>query len=472
MFVQTLTAALLWGHDRESFVTRKTFRGGGIASRDDGNEASQINFLPFGYVPLQPQPNHPRPERAAAIMPIEGGIENTFTFVAVPIIWPYDPQAFQPPHPKPERDGSILRGEDGTESQLINFFQFAWPIAPHQPQHPRSEKWASLIPGDPGNEAPVYFQPYGWDPVLHPPEHPRPERAGAIMPFEPGIEAQFVFVIQAVTWPYELQSWQPEHVRWERAGAIARGDDGTESTFAAFHPAGWEIAPYQPQHVRFERFASLIGGDAGTEAPLIRFFPDGWEAITHQPQHPRPERYGSLVFGEVGIEATFIAPLPAPLLWGHLFQETELIRSTWRNGAILAEYGFFFPVPPPPIPPIPPIPPPPPRPVYKPPYKFGTYQVDTLLQLNVTFYDTSRNVPADPLVVTIFVQDPLGNITQLPSEAFPDSQIVRTGTGTYYCDFLPSMPGEWKYKWQGTTNGVIATTPDTRFFVKGSELLN
>ncbi len=94
------------------------------------------------------------------------------------------------------------------------------------------------------------------------------------------------------------------------------------------------------------------------------------------------------------------------------------------------------------------------------------YQVDTLLQLNVTFYNTALNQPADPEFVALFIEDPNGNVSQIPGNL-----IVRAGTGQYFSDFLPPGPGEWVYKWQGTGNSVVATSRDTRFFVKGSALV-
>lgn len=94
-----------------------------------------------------------------------------------------------------------------------------------------------------------------------------------------------------------------------------------------------------------------------------------------------------------------------------------------------------------------------------------TYQIDTLIQLNVTFYNTALNEPADPTTVALFVEDPDGTVSEIAS-----NQIVRTGTGAYYSNFLPTGPGLWTYKWQGTGN-VVATSPDTQFFVAASELI-
>lgn len=95
----------------------------------------------------------------------------------------------------------------------------------------------------------------------------------------------------------------------------------------------------------------------------------------------------------------------------------------------------------------------------------NTYQIETLLRLNVTFYDVAANLPADPTTIALFVEDPDGVVTEIDPLL-----IVRTGTGAYYSNFLPSGPGEWTYKWQGTGN-VVATSRDKRFLVKASELI-
>jgi hypothetical protein len=94
------------------------------------------------------------------------------------------------------------------------------------------------------------------------------------------------------------------------------------------------------------------------------------------------------------------------------------------------------------------------------------YQVDTLVRLNVTFYDVALNLPADPTAVALFVEAPDGTVTQVDP-----LQIARTGVGAYYSNFLPPSPGEWTYKWQGTGN-VIATSKDRTFLVQASELVS
>ena len=93
------------------------------------------------------------------------------------------------------------------------------------------------------------------------------------------------------------------------------------------------------------------------------------------------------------------------------------------------------------------------------------YEIDTQLQLNGYFFNVALNVPADPTTVSLFVEDPTGDVTQIASDL-----IFRTGVGVYGSIFLPTGPGLWKYKWQGVGN-VQATSPDTRFLVKASTLI-
>lgn len=96
----------------------------------------------------------------------------------------------------------------------------------------------------------------------------------------------------------------------------------------------------------------------------------------------------------------------------------------------------------------------------------NVYQVDTVLQIDVTFYDVASNIPADPTTVALFVEDPSGNVTEVPT-----GQITRSGVGAYSVMFLPPAVGQWKYKWQGT-GSVAATSPDKRFFVQASDLIS
>lgn len=93
------------------------------------------------------------------------------------------------------------------------------------------------------------------------------------------------------------------------------------------------------------------------------------------------------------------------------------------------------------------------------------YQVDTLIQMNVVFYNVALNQPADPVTVSLFVEDPTSTVTEIDP-----SLIVRTGIGMYYSNYLPAAPGVYTYKWQGQGN-VIATSKDRSFMVQASDLV-
>ena len=96
----------------------------------------------------------------------------------------------------------------------------------------------------------------------------------------------------------------------------------------------------------------------------------------------------------------------------------------------------------------------------------NVYQIETTIRLSVAFYNTALNLPADPSMVSLFVEDPDGVVTQIPS-----GDIVRSGVGAYYSDFLPTSAGQWTYKWQGSGTSVVATSRDTKFFVQLSALV-
>lgn len=89
------------------------------------------------------------------------------------------------------------------------------------------------------------------------------------------------------------------------------------------------------------------------------------------------------------------------------------------------------------------------------------YQLDTVIQLTGTFYNVALNQLADPTMVVVIIEDPQGNVT------VNDSGVGHPSLGVYTFDFVPSGPGIWLYKWQGT-GLVIATSKDTRFVVQKS----
>ena len=92
------------------------------------------------------------------------------------------------------------------------------------------------------------------------------------------------------------------------------------------------------------------------------------------------------------------------------------------------------------------------------------YQIDTLIQINASFYNVAADQLVDPTNLALYLLDPENNETAVNPELF-----VRTGIGEYYYNFLPPSPGLWTYKWQGTGD-ITVTSRDARFYVEGSEL--
>lgn len=80
------------------------------------------------------------------------------------------------------------------------------------------------------------------------------------------------------------------------------------------------------------------------------------------------------------------------------------------------------------------------------------------VRATAAFQDLNGN-PADPTTITLKVLDPAGTITEPP--------VFRTGTGSYYADFvLPNEPGSWSYRWEGT--GDVQVAEEGKFTVRAS----
>ncbi len=315
---------------------------------DQGIQFPFIRWINFNWHIPPFQPSHPRPERAAAVMPWEHGIEAQYVFVPfkwgwevpvphlrqktsiryfgiegtsdfaffdfLPYGWELPP--FQPPHPRPERGAPVITSEPGIETKFVPpaFVTNAWEVQSWQPPHPRPERWGALARGDEGTQFPLirWFNS-GWEIAPFQPPHPRPERTAAIMPWEAGIEARYVFIAPP-TIAWEVASFQPRHPTPERrAAAIFRGDEGTEFQFVRWFNTGWEIAPFQPSHPRTEKFGAVVRGDEGIHARFIRWFNMGWEIPPYQPPHPRFEHAGSIMFGHQGIDGIYVF-VPPPTL--------------------------------------------------------------------------------------------------------------------------------------------------------------
>ncbi len=346
---------------------------------DQGIQFPFIRRINFNWHIPPFQPSHPRPERAAMIMPSESGIEAVF--VPTVIIWGWEVQSFQPPaSPSTKQKYFGIKGRS-TSAIYAPWVNSGWEIPSFQPPHPRPEKAGATMPSEAGIEAQyvpvtivwgwdiaapfvryqrrvnpeigdqgtqaslINFIPYNWIIPPFQPSHPRPERAGAIMPWEPGIEAQYVFV-PPFKWGWDVPA---PHLR-QKTSTRYFGIEGTSDfAFFDFLPYGWELPPFQPPHPRPERGAPVITNEPGIEAKFVPppFVTDAWEVQSWQPPHPRPERWSALARGDEGTQFPLIrwfnsgweiAPFQPP----HPRPEKAAAIMPWEAG-IEAKYIFVTP---------------------------------------------------------------------------------------------------------------------------------
>jgi len=94
----------------------------------------------------------------------------------------------------------------------------------------------------------------------------------------------------------------------------------------------------------------------------------------------------------------------------------------------------------------------------------GTYDIDTNVQIRVTFSNAITGQPIDPTVVNLFLVPPIGAIQNF---ALGSSAIIRENIGVYSFTFTFAISGTWTYKWQGT-GAVVATSPDSKIVINPS----
>lgn len=88
----------------------------------------------------------------------------------------------------------------------------------------------------------------------------------------------------------------------------------------------------------------------------------------------------------------------------------------------------------------------------------NTYTVGTLVQLTVTFVNTS-GVPADPSTITVIVKKPdLSEVTATPT---------RVSTGLYTFDVSTDQTGTYAYRFVGT--GAVQAAAENCFLVSPSD---
>jgi hypothetical protein len=97
----------------------------------------------------------------------------------------------------------------------------------------------------------------------------------------------------------------------------------------------------------------------------------------------------------------------------------------------------------------------------------NSYPTDDTVTLSVAFTQVEGGAAIDPPTVILYVQDPNGVITQY---AYP-AQVIKDGVGLYHYDLVPSVSGNWWYKWQGAGSGINTTCEDVMFVVNESQMI-
>lgn len=265
---------------------------------EDGIQRPFANFFDYGFAVQDPQPPHPRPERAAAILIGEDGIESPFVFVQAP----FPPLIETPPTYKRypfNRGGAVRPADPSTYARLIPFLPQGWLIPP---------------------------------PLLR--RVDRPNRAAAILRGDDGTQAKFVR--PPIIWGFEQPFYAPP-ARNPRRGALARGVDGTDAIFRHFVPMGWD--PSEPTR-RLRRGWNRV--QVFEQAP--NFFPPflipTWVHDNRIEQLiPRHRRGGALAVNNDMLQ-TFRGPLSfAPLDW---WPPETFYRKRRTAGALPYQDAFHF----------------------------------------------------------------------------------------------------------------------------------
>lgn len=92
-----------------------------------------------------------------------------------------------------------------------------------------------------------------------------------------------------------------------------------------------------------------------------------------------------------------------------------------------------------------------------------SYDVGDVLRVHAS-YQSIDEVPFDPSVVKFSFRDPDGNVTTYTYST--DTQLVRTGTGEYYCDVDFSASGAWRVRHYST--GIGKASGEKTYFVRQS----
>ncbi|HEY1505778.1 MAG TPA: hypothetical protein VGF92_15845 [Stellaceae bacterium] len=92
------------------------------------------------------------------------------------------------------------------------------------------------------------------------------------------------------------------------------------------------------------------------------------------------------------------------------------------------------------------------------------YPLKSTITLSVDFSEIADGSVIDPPEVNLYLLDPSQAQTVV---SFP-GDVIRDAAGVFHYDLVATLYGVWTYKFQGTGNGINATTEDITFEVKRS----
>ncbi len=82
------------------------------------------------------------------------------------------------------------------------------------------------------------------------------------------------------------------------------------------------------------------------------------------------------------------------------------------------------------------------------------YETGALIRAAGAFTDVDGVTAIDPTTITIRFIDPAGTATAWLFGT--DSEVIRDSVGNYHADIPVSLPGVWRYRWEGTGAAIAA----------------
>lgn len=96
----------------------------------------------------------------------------------------------------------------------------------------------------------------------------------------------------------------------------------------------------------------------------------------------------------------------------------------------------------------------------------NSYDVGDVVRVQGVFKNAAGTT-VDPTAITFKFQVPDGTITTYIYGT--DAEVVRSATGTYYCDITTTDEGRYSCRWAGTGNNAAA---GERYFLVSESVFN